>query len=77
MQTYDHGTFLIVVDCADLDRAADFWSAALGYQRPYPHSGPYLQLEATRRGGVELLLQQVSEVKTTRTASTSTCEPRS
>lgn len=64
MQTYDHGTFLIVLDCTDLDRAADFWCAALGYDRPFPESGPYLQLEATQRGGVELLLQQVPETKT-------------
>lgn len=64
MQTYDHGTFLIVLDCVDLERAADFWCATLGYDRPYPRSGPYLQLEATQRGGVELLLQQVPETKT-------------
>lgn len=64
MQTYDHGTFLIVLDCTDLDRAAEFWCAALGYDRPYPESGPYLQLEAPQRGGVELLLQQVPETKT-------------
>ena len=38
MQTYDHGTFLIVLDCADLARAADFWCPALGYDRPHPPS---------------------------------------
>src|SRR3712207_5112427 len=63
MQTYDHGTFLIVLDCADLDRSANFWCPALGYDRPYPQSGPYLQLVAEARGGVELLLQQVPETK--------------
>lgn len=63
MQTYDHGTFLIVLDCADLDRSANFWCPALGYDRPYPQSGPYLQLGAEARGGVELLLQQVPETK--------------
>src|SRR3712207_3379021 len=52
MQTYDHGTFLIVLDCADLDRSANFWCPALGYDRPYPQSGPYLQLVAEARGGV-------------------------
>lgn len=64
MQTYDHGTFLIVLDCADLNRSADFWCPALGYDRPHPQSGPYLQLVAEARGGVELLLQQVPETKT-------------
>ena len=63
MQTYDHGTFLIVLDCADLDRSAEFWCRALGYDRPFPQSGPYLQLVAQARGGVELLLQQVPETK--------------
>lgn len=63
MQTYDHGTFLIVLDCADLNRSADFWCPALGYDRPFPQSGPYLQLVAQGRGGVELLLQKVPETK--------------
>ncbi len=63
MQTYDHGTFLVVLDCADLNRAADFWCPALGYDRPHSKSGPYLQLVAQARGGVELLLQQVPETK--------------
>lgn len=63
MQTYDHGTFLIVLDCQDLDRAANFWCAALGYDAPFPQSGPYLQLVAEQRGGVELLLQQTTDPK--------------
>ena len=63
MQGYDHGTFLIVLDCADLNRSADFWCPALGYERPFPQSGPYLQLVAPARGGVELLLQHVPETK--------------
>ena len=63
MQTYEHGTFLIVLDCNDLDRAGTFWCEALGYDRPYPQSGPYLQLVAVNRGGVELLLQQTADPK--------------
>jgi predicted enzyme related to lactoylglutathione lyase len=64
MQTYDHGTFLIVLDCSDLERASEFWCAALGYDQPFPQSGPYLQLVAGQRGGVELLLQLTEEPKT-------------
>jgi hypothetical protein len=63
MQSYDHGTFLIVLDCNDLNRAADFWCAALGYDRPDPPSGAYLQLVAEERGGVELLLQRTPDPK--------------
>lgn len=63
MQTYDHGTVLIVLDVDDLARAADFWCSALGYDLPYPQSGPYLQLVAEHRGGVELLLQQTTDPK--------------
>jgi len=66
MQTYEHGTFLIVLDCNDLDRAAEFWCEALGYDRPYPQSGPYVQLVALNRGGVELLLQQTTDAKTSK-----------
>ena len=44
MQTYPHGTLVIVIDCADLDRAADFWCGVLGYHRPHPRSGVYLML---------------------------------
>ena len=66
MQTYEHGTFLIVLDCDDLDRAANFWCDALGYDRPYPQSGPYVQLVALDRGGVELLLQQTADPKTSK-----------
>src|SRR4051812_37025818 len=59
MQIHDHGTFLIAL--RRLDRSADFWCPALGYDRPFTQSGPYLQLVAQRRGGFELLLQQVPE----------------
>ena len=76
MQTYDHGTFLIVLDCDDLERAANFWCDALGYDMPYPQSGPYLQLVAEHRGGVELLLQQTPDPKLPRIGCTSTSARR-
>lgn len=62
MQTYSHGTLVIVIDCTDLARAATFWSGALGYHRPHPQSGAYLML-IPDRGGVEVLLQEVPDTK--------------
>lgn len=63
MQTYPHGTLVVVIDCHDLDRSAEFWCQVLGYQRPYPQSGPYLALVSPTADAVELLLQQVPEPK--------------
>lgn len=53
----------VVVDCADLGRAADFWCGALGY-RSEGSSGRYQQLLPPDGDGVELLLQRVPEAKT-------------
>jgi predicted enzyme related to lactoylglutathione lyase len=55
----------VVVDCADLDRAAEFWTAALGYLRADGH-GPYLPLVPADGIGVEVLLQRVPEGKDTK-----------
>lgn len=55
----------VVLDCADLDRAAEFWCAALGYVA-FPKeagSGPYSVLLPADGNGIELLLQQVPESK--------------
>lgn len=54
---------VIVLDCADLDRSAAFWCAALGYSGPPPGTpGPYRSL-LPPGDGVELLLQQVPDPK--------------
>ena len=63
MQTYSHGTIVIVLDCYDLDRSATFWCDVLGYQQPHAASGNYLNLVSPVAGGIELLLQQVPEPK--------------
>lgn len=63
MQTYPHGTVVIVLDCHDLERSAAFWCEALGYRRPFPQSWPYLSLVSGTDRGAELLLQQVPETK--------------
>jgi len=54
---------VIVLDCAELDRASDFWCAALRYVGPPPEwrSGSYRQLLPADGDGIELLLQQVPE----------------
>lgn len=56
---------VIVLDCADLDRASDFWCAALRYVGPPPEwqsgSGSYRQLLPADGDGIELLLQRVPE----------------
>jgi predicted enzyme related to lactoylglutathione lyase len=53
----------LVIDCADPDRLAEFWAAALGY-RPLGQAGPYRSLvPADGSPGPKLILQGVSEGK--------------
>lgn len=60
------GHLAIVLDCADLHRAAEFWSAALGYVRVGETDGPYQALVPADGRGIELLLQRVPEAKTSK-----------
>ena len=56
----------LVLDCADLARAAEFWCAALGYVRQGPspdEESVYCQLIPADGDGVELLLQKTVERK--------------
>ena len=60
----DDTALVVVLDCGDLDRSADFWCGALGYVGPPAGTpGPYRQLVPADGDGVELLLQQVPEAK--------------
>lgn len=54
----------MVLDCADLDRAAAFWCGVLGYRVDPSPSQRYRQLLPADGNGVELLLQRVPEPKT-------------
>jgi predicted enzyme related to lactoylglutathione lyase len=54
---------LVVIDCADLARAADFWAQVLGYVCDGPPVGPYRGLIPADGQGVEILLQRVPEQK--------------
>jgi predicted enzyme related to lactoylglutathione lyase len=60
VQTYPRGEVVLVLDCADLDRSADFWSTVLGYRRAGAESSTiYLSLIPDNGQGPELLLQKV------------------
>lgn len=61
MQTYPRGELALVLDCLDLDVAADFWTLALDYQRAGRIYEPYLSLVPRSGQGPELLLQRVPE----------------
>ena len=62
-QPYPHGELVIVIDCADLDRSAAFWSAVLGYTSSLAATGSYRSLEPESGAGIDVLLQRVPDVK--------------
>ncbi|MEW2359658.1 VOC family protein [Spirillospora sp. NPDC029432] len=56
---------VFVLDCADPERLADFWTAALGYDRE-PFDPPYVSMTDPKGEGPQWLLQRVPEPKTTK-----------
>jgi predicted enzyme related to lactoylglutathione lyase len=60
---YLRGELVMVLDCADLGRAAAFWTAVLGYRREPYGGGPYLALRSHDGQGMELLLQRTDDRK--------------
>ena len=60
---YLRGELVVVIDCAQLDRSAEFWTAALGYVRYGVATGRYQNLLPADGKGTEILLQQVPEGK--------------
>ena len=58
-------TIGLVLDCADPTRLATFWSEALGYTTA-GEAGNYVLLVPTDGGPPKLLLQAVTETKTTK-----------
>jgi rhodanese-related sulfurtransferase len=56
----------IVIDCAAPQKLADFWAAALGYDK-VGWFDPYFLLVAPTAGLPPVILQQVSEPKTSKT----------
>lgn len=53
-------TLELTIDAVDVEKAADFWSAALGYSVLY-HRAPYVVLGPTNEGGPRLVVQQVEQ----------------
>ena len=53
----------LVLDCADAQRLAQFWTAALGYRR-LGSAGSYVALVPLEGDPPKLILQQVAEPKT-------------
>lgn len=62
-QAYQRGHLVVVIDCSDLDRSAEFWVGVLGYARDGPPGGPYQGLIPADDQGIEILLQRVPEAK--------------
>jgi predicted enzyme related to lactoylglutathione lyase len=60
---YPQGELVVVIDCAQLDRSAEFWTAVLGYVRDGVATGRYQGLLPAHGQGAEILLQQVPEAK--------------
>jgi len=61
--SYARGELVVVVDCADLERAARFWAGALGYLIEGSAGGRYQSLLPADGPGVEVLLQRTSDAK--------------
>lgn len=57
-QPYLRGYLVLVIDCGDLERSAQFWTSVLGYDRASPPSGPYQGLVPAGGQVTEILLQQ-------------------
>jgi predicted enzyme related to lactoylglutathione lyase len=64
---YLRGELVVVIDCRDLDRAASFWAAVLGYAPPGAATGRYLSVVPADGEGVEILLQRVPDEKKAKT----------
>jgi predicted enzyme related to lactoylglutathione lyase len=65
-QRYAGGEMVLVIDCADLERAAGFWCEVLGYRRMGSPVGQYMGLTPADGVGIQLLLQRVDDPKTTK-----------
>jgi predicted enzyme related to lactoylglutathione lyase len=67
MHPYLRGELVVVIDCSDLDRSAEFWTSVLGYVRDGTATGRYQTLLPADGKGAEILLQRVSEEKQAKT----------
>lgn len=60
---YVRGELVVVIDCSDLERSAEFWTGLLGYVRDSVATGRYQALLPADGKGAEILLQRVPEGK--------------
>jgi catechol 2,3-dioxygenase-like lactoylglutathione lyase family enzyme len=60
---YARGELAVVVDCADLDRSARFWTAVLGYADAGGEGEIYRSLLPADGFGIEVLLQRTADTK--------------
>lgn len=60
---YLRGELVVVIDCSDVHRSAEFWTGVLGYVRDGVATGRYQSLLPADSRGAEILLQQVPEAK--------------
>jgi predicted enzyme related to lactoylglutathione lyase len=56
---YLGGELVVVIDCSQLDRSAEFWTGVLGYARDGVATGRYQSLLPEHGQGAEILLQRV------------------
>jgi predicted enzyme related to lactoylglutathione lyase len=61
--SYARGHLVVVIDCADLERSARFWAAALGYADEGAAGGTYRTLVPADGPGIEVLLQCTQDDK--------------
>ena len=67
LHPYLRGELVVVIDCSDLDRSAEFWTSVLGYVRDGVATGRYQTLLPADGKGAEILLQRVPEEKQAKT----------
>jgi predicted enzyme related to lactoylglutathione lyase len=60
---YSRGELVVVIDCADLVRAAGFWTAVLGYTAVGDADGVYQALVPADGPGIQVLLQRTADVR--------------
>jgi len=60
---YARGELVVVLDCADLERAARFWAAVLGYTAVGDAEGIYQALRPVGGPGIQVLLQRTADAK--------------